>query len=187
MADIVLILILALFAYRGGKKGFVKTLLGIVSTLISLIFSMILYNPISKFLYMSSFGNGVKDYVYEFLVKNTESTSQLLENDVAVESASMLVMNVISFIIVIILAKIFTIILANILNITAKFPIIKQANKLLGMIAGFFSGLLICYIACGVLKTFSADFIKESILNSLVAIKLYENNIVFSMLSNFVK
>ena len=191
MADIIFIAVLILFAYLGAKKGLIKTLVGIASTVLSVILSMLLYNPISKILYDSSLGDSVKEYVREFLTGKAEGAAKLLITDAAVETASVLVMNIISFVVVIIASKILIILLSKILNIAAKFPIIKQANKLLGMIAGIISGILVCYIAVGVIMTLSSEgnafVIKESIENSYLAIKLCDKNIIYGILWSLLK
>ncbi len=188
MADFILILVLVLFALDGWKKGFIRTLLNLSSTVISLVFGIILYNPISKLLRESSLGDFVEENVYEFLLKSGE---ELLKTDIAVKTASSIVVNTISFIMVIILAKIFITILSKVLNIAARFPVIKQANKVLGVIVGIFSGLIVCYIAVGVIKNLSSNEIisqiNESIESSSLAIKFYEGNFVADILAKIMK
>ena len=53
MADIILILIIAIFAYSGARRGLVKTIFGVASTLLSLVLSIMLYNPVSRMIYNS--------------------------------------------------------------------------------------------------------------------------------------
>ncbi len=191
MADIIFIAILIIFAYLGAKKGLVKTLVGIASTVLSVILSMLLYNPVSKILYESSFGDSVKESVREFLAGKAEGAAKLLITDAAVETASVLVMNIISFVVVIIASKVLIILLSKILNIAAKFPVIKQANRLLGMLAGIISGILVCYIAIGIIMTLSPEgnvlAIKENIENSYLAVKLYDKNIIYGILWSLLK
>ncbi len=191
MADIILIIVLIIFAATGANRGLIKTLVGMTSTALSLVLSMILYSPISKALYESSFGDSVKEYVGELLMERAEGAAKLLVTDVTISAASTLAMNVIAFLIVIFVAKFGITFVSKILNVAAKFPVIKQANKLLGMVVGFVSGLLVCYIVAGVIKPISAEgnllIIKESIEDSLLAINLYSNNIVADLLMQFMK
>lgn len=191
MADIILIAILIIFAYVGAKRGLIKTLVGIASTVLSVILSMLLYNPVSEILYESSLGDSVKEYVREFLVGKAEGAAKLLITDAAVETASVLMMNIISFVVVIIASKVLIILISKILNIAAKFPVIKQANKLLGMLAGIISGILICYIAIGIIMTLSPEgnalAIKESVENSYLAVKLCDKNMIYGILWSLLK
>lgn len=191
MADIILILIVAFFTYMGAKRGLVKTLVGAVSTLISLMLSMLLYQPVSQMLYNSSLGDGIRKFVEEFLTKKLNSGVGLFMLEQAIETSTVLVMNVISFISVILAVKLIVIIFANILNITAKLPIIKQANKLLGMAAGALSGILVCYIIIGIIAALGAEgnisLMQESIKNSYFAINMYDNNFIANILSGFTR
>ena len=191
MADIILIAVLVIFAAMGAKKGLISTLVGVASTVLSLLLSLMLYNPVSKALFESQFGVNVKEFVHEMLLKNAEGAAKLLVTDATVEAASMLVMNVISFVAVILISKIAIMIVSHVLNFAAKLPVIKQANKLLGMVAGVLSGLLVCYIALGVIKALSPDgtalLLKDSIENSILAFQMYSDNIVFDALSSFMK
>lgn len=191
MADIILIAILIIFAYTGAKRGLIKTLVGIASTVLSLVLSMLLYNPVSKMLSESAFGENVKEYVREFLMAEAEGAAKLLITDAAVDTASLLVMNVISFVVVIVVSKILIIVLSKVLNIAAKLPVIKQANKLLGMVAGVLSGLLVCYIITGIIMALSPEgnilLMKESIENSYLAIKLCDKNFIYGILWSILK
>ncbi len=190
MADIALVLIIALFMLWGSKRGLIRTLVGAASTLLSLILSMVLYRPVSQFLYSSSVGDSVRAYVNELLVKNASGNAQLLINDALVEAASMIVMNVISFGAVIIIVKIAVSLLACVANITAKLPVLKQANSLLGMAAGALSGILVCYIVIGIVAALGGNEAlsgaAQSIEKSYLAINLYEDNIVAEVLSGFI-
>lgn len=189
MADIVLIVTVAFFTYWGAKRGLIKTLVGTVSTLISLVLSVLLYRPVSQALYNSSAGDSVREFVTGFLAEKMHNGIQPFMLDGAVETATSLVINVISFVLVIIAVKLIVIILANILNIAAKLPVIKQANKLLGMAAGALSGILACYIIAGVIAALDAEgsisLVQESIKNSYLVINMYDNNFIADILSGF--
>lgn len=190
MIDVVLILGLVAFSYFGWKKGFVKTLLGFASTIISLVFSIVLYNPIAQLISKSFIGDFVRENAYDFLSKSLQNGEQLLKTDIKVETASMLVINTISFVVVIILTKILVGVLTKVLDLAAKFPVIKQANKILGAAVGLISGLLTCYIIIGVLKNLSANDtvsqIVEGIENSAIAVKFYDSNFVSDILSKYL-
>lgn len=191
MADIILIVIIAFFAYMGAKHGLIKTLFGAVSTLISLVLSMLLYRPVSELLYNSTFGNSIKEFAGKLLAERMEQTAQLFLLDKAVETTAVLVMNVISFVIVIVAVKLIVIILANVLNIASKLPVIKQANKLFGMVAGALSGILVCYIIIGIVAALGGEenvsALQESIKSSFLAVNMYNNNLIKDVLSGFIK
>lgn len=190
MADIIVLLVVAVFAIIGARRGLIKTLVGAASTLISLILSMLLYKPVSEMLYNSTFGDAVKVQVEVWMTEQMGNAALLLQQQ-AVETAAMLLINVISFIVVILVVKIAVILIAKIANLTAKLPIIKQANSLLGMVAGAAGGLLVCYIVIGIIAALGSDVsfsaAIESVQKSILAIKLYEGNIITKFLSDFIK
>lgn len=191
MADIILIIFIALFAAAGAKKGLIKTLFGAVSTIISIVLSMAFYNPVSEILIKSSAGDLIRNSVSEIIKEKIQAGQQLPVFEQSVETLTALVINAISFVIVILAVKMLIMIASNVLNIVSKFPVIKQANKLLGMAAGVLSGILVCYIVIGVIATPGAEgnvkILQESIENSYLAVNLYENNMIAKVLSDFTK
>ena len=189
MADIILIIFIALFAAAGAKKGLIKTLFGAVSTVISIILSMVFYKPVSEILYKSLAGDLIRNSVSEIIKEKIQAGQQLPVFEQSVETLTSLVVNAISFVIVVLAVKLLIIVLSNVLNIVSKLPVIKQANKLLGMAAGVLSGIIVCYIVIGVIATLGAEgnvkILQESIQNSYLAVNLYENNMIAEVLSNF--
>ncbi len=190
MADIILIAVLLIFIRVGAKRGLIKTLFGAISTLLSLLLTAFIYHPVSQILYKSKVG----DYVREFLEKLFEEKIQrginIMMFDEAVETASILAINVLSFLVAVITIKLVLILISNALNITAKLPVIKQLNSILGMITGAAGGMLICYIIIGIIGVLNGEgnisIIQESIENSYLAIKMYENNFISNLLLGYL-
>ena len=56
MADLILIAVLAMFTLWGMRKGFISTLLGFASTIISFVLTSVLYKPVALVLYASPLG-----------------------------------------------------------------------------------------------------------------------------------
>lgn len=190
MADIILIAILIIFARLGAKRGLIKTLMGAVSTLLSLVLTALIYNPFSQMLYNSPVGEYVRGFVKRLFEEKTQNGIIIPLLDKAIETASMLIINIISFIIIIIAVKLILTFLSRFLNIAAKLPVIKQLNSLLGMFAGAVSGILICYIIVGIIGTLNGEgnisVLKESIENSYIAIKMYEDNFVSNLILSYL-
>ena len=191
MADLILILIVLLFVFFGARRGLVKTLMGMMSTVLSLVISMIIYSPVSKMLYESSIGDNIKLFVRDFMEQRMGDGAKYILTDTLVETSSMLVTNIISFIVVIIISKIAIILISNLLKLATMLPVIKQADMLLGGIVGALSGILVCYIIVGVIKGIAPQgyitTIKESIESSYLAIFLYEKNLVGEILTTINK
>ena len=190
MADIILIAVIIISIYIGAKRGLVRTLFTTLSTFISLILTALIYTPFSKALYNSPFGSYIKELTLNFFAEKFQNTPQLPMINHAAQTSSVLIVNIVSFVLVIIVIRIFLAFLFAILNITAKLPVIKQFNSILGMVIGAVGGILISYIAIGIIAALSGDgnigIIQESIQNSYFAIKIYNNNLVASLLLNFL-
>ena len=190
MADIILIAILIIFTRIGAKKGLIKTLFGAVSTLLSLLITALIYNPVSQILSNSEMGHFIRAFVRKALEQKAQKGTIIPFIDKATQTASMLIINIISFIIIIIVTRLILAFISRVLNIASKLPLIKQLNSILGIIAGALSGILVCYIVIGVIGALNGEgnisIMQESIESSYIAIKLYENNFVSNMLLSYL-
>lgn len=186
MADIILIAVIALFSYIGAKRGLIRTLVGILSTAVSLFVSMALYRPVAMALSNSPVGDYVREYITKLAAEKTGDMLSIIGNS-AIEAPTMLVINIISFAVVVVLTKVIISLVAGIMNVASKLPIIRQANALLGFSAGVISGLLVCYIAIGIIGAFETEesiiAAAQAIKDSLIASSLYEGNIIKEFLS----
>ena len=76
-------------------------------------------------------------------------------------------------------------IITIIMDIVSKLPVIKQANRLGGIIYGTFKGLLIVYTILAVVYLISPLItlpIIETMDKSIVTRKMYNNNIILKIL-----
>lgn len=182
MADICFIIILLIFGFSGYKRGFVRSILGMASTLLSLLLSILLVNPISQLLLESSLGNRVREFL---LSKATTESPIVLET--AIQSATSVFIKIIAFIAALILIKIVVKFITKVLNIAAKLPLIKQANSILGALIGVLVGVIVSYIIVGCISAFIAEDVflgfSEIISNSKIAYFLYKDNLVAEVLS----
>ena len=188
MTDLILLLILLLFSFIGFKRGFIRTVVGLTSTIISLILTALLYPQLSNAIYNSTIGDSIEEYFIELMSSGTEV--ELLAETTA-KTASVICINVISFLLVIIVIKMMLMLLLKSLNLIAKLPILRQANAVLGMCSGFVSGLLICYIIIGVVSALSTNgFIEpkwdEALKTSVLASLIYENNAITNILTDII-
>lgn len=190
MADIILVSVIAFFALRGAKRGFARSLVGIISTVLSLVISVLLYKGISGLMYASPIGDAVRGSVEGFLAENTSgAVSFIMNTQSGVDALTMLCVNALSFLIVIIVAKIIVSFIAGAINIAARLPLIKQANSLIGMAIGIISGAVFCYIAIGIIAAMGATFPNavKMIEGSVLSVTFYENNLITNILAAFMK
>lgn len=189
MADIILVVVLLIFVRIGAKKGLIRTLFGAISTLLSLFLTALIYHPFSQILHNSAVGDYVRKLVEKSFEQKIQEGAIIPLLDKATESASIIIINIISFIVIIIATRLILSILSRVLDIASKLPLIKQLNSILGMIAGSVSGFLLCYIIIGIIGALNGEgnisIMQKSIENSYIAIKMYENNFVSNMLLSY--
>lgn len=190
MADLILVCFIALFAFIGMKRGFIKTIVGLASTLISLSLTLLAYPVVSDFLHKLGVGEAITKTIFGVISKNEQGNLSLGIMEKTAEASSVVVVNVISFIAVIILAKFVLTILIKSLSIITKLPVIKQANSLLGMVVGFLSGILVSYTLIGILAALNGNnvilAVKEHLDSSLIAVLMYRDNAIAEVLSKFI-
>ena len=201
LADICVIAVVAGFMYIGYKSGFMRSFVKIASYVVSIIISFFMYPAISDLL--------VKTPLYEKLVELINQKYQLqplidvptdtfgiLQNYInqgvqtatagIAEAIATLLINILAFVIVLILSKLVIRIVGKAFNIFTKLPVIKQFNRLGGMVLGGISGVLVLYIACAVMFLFSPfdphSRIAYEIDHSTFASEIYENNIILNVL-----
>ena len=201
MADIILILIIVLSAYAGSKRGFIRSLVGMASTIASLFISMVLYNPVSNYIYNSSVGKSIEEAVAKFFEKNPPvdakemptilSSGAQAITDGATKTGTLIIIGILSFILVAVLSKLVIKVIMVVMNVASKLPIIKQANSLLGAFVGAISGAIICYVFIGVIRTLeesqSIVFITQMIKKSNIAILFYYDNYIANILDALFK
>lgn len=151
MGDIIILAIIVLSIYFGFRKGFLRSLTGALSTVISFALTIVLFKPIGNILSNSPVRESVFNKISGLLETSDNTTIKLfsaVQKD-GVEAVTELAINLISFIVVIIAVKIVLAIVLRAVKITAKLPLVKQVNSLLGGLFGLLGGILLCYIVIG--------------------------------------
>ena len=166
--SVVLILIVAIFAVIGAKKGFFATVAGFLSPLASLLLTVLFYKPVAAFLKSKLFANMVSDVPLPEIDASGDVISQLtglmeyLENNDLGEVTAAIRDNVMAEVLSIAIAIIglFLVLLIAIkivfrlLDLVAKLPVLKQANGLLGGIIGACEGFIWCWVFALVFGSF---------------------------------
>ena len=183
MADLIFALVLVLCVLIGLKRGFISSLVGVVSSVISFLLTAVLYRPMAVILKTSV----IYDKVEEFVVGNFENNPMA---SVAVPTAVELIMNVISFVILIVFVKIIVSLIASFSKITKNLPVIRHADSLLGGFLGFISGILICYVAVGVIMALGANDtypeLAGAVRGSYLASELIPGNFIRAILMSVI-
>ena len=178
MGDLVIALIIILSTLYGMKRGFLRAAAGAVSSFAATILSLVFYKPFSVLIFNSPIGEAVKKSIGEQLTGHAPENSTvgviLNSTDSFENAASVLAINAISFVLLALIIKIVVQAVIRIFILAGKLPLIKQANSLLGAVAGLAGGVIICYIlicfadavdGTGAFKAFS-EMINSSYLST---------------------
>ncbi|MBE7038856.1 MAG: CvpA family protein [Ruminococcaceae bacterium] len=207
MADLVIILFILFFVFLGYKKGLVNTLLNMCSYLLSIIGVAFLFKPFYEYLSKSPIGINITDKINTYLIEKfsdtvlsqlnipqifksgIEQSASLQENTISyalAQNITSAIFMILTFIILYFVIKILLKLMRAPLNFIASLPIIKQANKLCGLIFGAAMGFLWLYVITSIIGIFAfADVIKpvaDAINNSTVMKFLYDYNFLLGLI-----
>ncbi len=165
--DIIILIIIVLLGVLGAKRGFVKSVIGILSLAASVALAWMLYPVIAEILESV----GVKKAIYEAIYNNIasaigagkspdafpqiigqaiESGETAISQSVA-SSAAVTVLNAIAFVLVLVISKIVIFVASKILIKISNFSIIGFFNRIFGGLFGVLQGIIIVYIALTVI------------------------------------
>lgn len=156
--DGIIILFIILSVFLGCRKGLVSLGIHLVAFIVALIVAFILYRPIGNLVMSTTnIDESLQETIetkLEEIVGNEETEgigNSIIEdakNGAVSETAKSLSMNIIyggTIIILFIILRIALVFISAIANWIAKLPILKQANKLGGILYGLLRGILITY------------------------------------------
>ena len=201
LLDLIIIAFIAIFTFIGYKKGLIKVAFGLVSFILALVISVILYKPVSNFIInYTSIDNNIETAVEERLsspyttdeetqniVSNYYSNIKSASTSVIANGISKTIINVGCMIIVFIITKLILLFFKFSGDLIAKLPLIKQINHAGGFLYGLLKGFIIIYLLLALIALFSPiiniDNILEIINKSIITNIMYNNNIIFILFS----
>lgn len=210
IVDIIVIAIIALSVFFGYRKGLIALAIQLCAVIIALVATLVLYKPISALIIdNTSLDENIQNAIIEKAQNNNENNSQenttqnttqnneLANRDnidgteesniinIMPEVAKQISINIINIGVMLILyfgIKIALHFVTALANIVAKIPIIKQLNKLGGVIYGLLRGILLIYVVL-LLISFAGQINPENTLHkqineSFITKEMYEHNII---------
>lgn len=203
IADLIIIIIIALCTFVGYKRGLIKVAIKLLSFIIAIIIALTLYKPTANYIIQNTeIDDNIQNAITEKIlpegateedeVEITTNIPEMIlegaENTVKSISATLTtkLIEILSLIAIFIITKIILRVITLISNLIEKIPVIKQFNKAGGTIYGIIQGFLVCFTILAVISLIS-PFINqtyiEMINNSFLASKLYDNNILLNIIS----
>ena len=200
--DLILIGIIALFTFIGYKQGLVKAAIKILSFIIAIIISIILYKPVSAIVIKNtSIDDKIKNVIVENVKleekENAEKSNIIKDNlsnkiiaganntvEEVADSFTVKLIEIAVILVLYIIARIILKFISALSDLITNLPILKQANKTGGIIYGFLKGVLIIYVLLAIIylisPIISAD-IFGIIDNTIIAKEIYNNNILLTI------
>lgn len=208
--DLIIVGIIALCVIVGYAKGLTGALIKIVSFVLSLIIAFILYMPISNYIINNTqIDDMIENTIRESILKNDDQTKKeenmptaitdyinqkvedasnsVKENVVnsTAKDVSQTIVRAGTWIMLFIIARIALIVLKFITALIAKLPVIKQFDKLGGIIYGLLEGLVITYFALALISfitPMTKGKLSSDINKSYIGSGMYNNNLLLKII-----
>lgn len=212
--DIIILSLIALCVILGYKKGLTKCVIKILSFVIALVVAFILFKPVSNLIInnttiddniRNSIINLIQDdveqngkisedtslpqsmieYINESIETSVNQTKMTVVNTVANE-ISVGIVNVCVAIGLFIIVRIALIFVKALSSIITDLPIIKQVDKVGGILYGLFEALIIIFVIFAIISFISpmieSSGLIEVINKSIIGTVLYNNNLLLKII-----
>lgn len=207
--DIIIIAIIAISIFLGYKKGLIKVAVKLFAFLIAIIVSLMFYKPVTNIIINNTeideniekaiIENGTKkieesneeeknNFLEEMqqYIGNavTQTQNEIVEN--AAKEISIKLINIIAIVGLFIGTRLILILLTFISDLITNLPIIKQFNKIGGIIYGAIRGLVLIYailaIAYLVVSISANNTVYNAINSTIITQFMYKNNILLNII-----
>lgn len=209
IVDLIIVGILVLCVFLGYKRGLTGSLLKIVTFLLALIIAFILFKPVSNFIINNtkldeSLESSIKSMFLEVEENDTSSNmptamtdyiNKVIEDaaddaktavvETAARDVAISIINLGVVIVVYIIARIILIFVKGIASLITKLPVIKQFDKLGGIIFGLLKALVIIYVILAIISFVSPVITDSGVIDainqSFIGKGMYNNNILLEI------
>lgn len=210
IVDLVIIAIIALCIIIGYIKGLTGSLIKILSFVLSLVVAFVLFVPVSSFIINNTeidenleksireivikqeenketkeeMPTAITDYINQKVEEASEQAKEAIVDSTAKE-VTIMIIKAGTWIALFIIARILFILLKFVTALIAKLPVIKQCDKLGGIIYGLLEGLIITYVALAIISfvtPMTKGTLSESINKSYIGSFMYQHNILLNII-----
>ena len=207
IVDLVIVAVIALCIIVGYLKGLTGSLIKIVSFVLSLVIAFVLFAPISNFVINNTqidenietairqtiTSEDEKDEkmptaITEYINQKVEEVAQDAKEGVVDSTAKEVSITIVkagTWIALFLVARIALICLRFITSLITKLPVIKQFDKVGGIIYGLIEGLIITYFALALISFITPmtnGTLSENINKSYVGSQMYNHNLLLNII-----
>ena len=207
IVDLVILAIFIICIIIGYVRGLPGSIIKILSFVLSIVIAFILFVPISNLIINNTqiddnleqsiremiIGNNeeeqkmpeaITDYIQQQVESASDSAKEAIADSTARE-VSLTIVKAGTWIVLFIVARILLIFLRFITALIAKLPVIKQFDKLGGIIYGVIEGLIIIYVLLAIISFVSPmtnGALTNAIEQSYVGSMMYNNNLLLEII-----
>jgi len=196
LLDLIVLVIIALSTFIGYKKGLIKVAFGLVSFILAIVLSVILYKPVSNFIIEYT---PIDDYIEQTIserLDSPETTDEETENIVSnyynnikntttntiADGISKTIINISCMLIVFVISKLVLLLFKWLGDLIARLPLIKQLNEAGGLLYGLLRGFILIYGMLALIAIISPiidmNNIVSMINNTIITNIMYNYNII---------
>lgn len=206
--DFIIVAVIAICIIIGYVRGLTGCLIKILSFVLSLVIAFILFVPVSNFVIENTqIDENLEKSIREMIISDNKSSEEEMPTAMSdyinkkaeeiVDNAKEEVVNATArdisqtivkagtWIALFIVARIALIFLKLITSLISKLPVIKQCDKLGGIIYGVLEGLLITYFALAVISFITPitnKNLSENINKSYLGSQMYNHNLLLKII-----
>ena len=209
IVDLIIVGILVLCVFLGYKRGLTGSLLKIVTFLLALIIAFILFKPVSNIIInntkldenlessiksmfleveendtSSNMPTAMTDYINK-VIEDAADDAKTAVVETAARDVAISIINLGVVIVVYIIARIILIFVKGIASLITKLPVIKQFDKLGGIIFGLLKALVIIYVILAIISFVSTVITDSGVIDainqSFIGKGMYNNNILLEI------
>lgn len=206
--DLIIVAVIAICIIIGYVRGLTGCLIKILSFVLSLVIAFILFVPVSNFVIENTqIDENLEKSIREMLISDNKSSEkemptamsdyinkkaeEIVDNakeevvNATARDISQTIVKAGTWIALFIVARIALIFLKLITSLISKLPVIKQCDKLGGIIYGVLEGLLITYFALAVISFITPitnKNLSENINKSYLGSQMYNHNLLLKII-----
>ena len=192
--DVGIILFVGITTFIGYKLGLIKVAFGIVSFVIAILISLLLYRPISNIITNHTpIPEKIETQIESRLTSESKESTTFIDNfyhnaknasaKMIAKNITLTIINIGSALIVFLLVRIILLFLKMSTDLIAKLPLIKQCNQVGGFLYGIIAGFILVYLIFTIISILSPlidlDSFLKVINSSIIGNIMYNNNIIF--------
>ena len=187
MLDLIVILVILIYAFNGWRRGLILSVFSILGYILSLIVAREFSPVFTKYVVLNT---GFDTWLDSILSKGIRSVTQMnVPTSAGSDLATNTIINVICFFIIFAVTSMVIFNIARLVNGVGRLPVIGELNSLGGLVFGTVKGLLLIFIVLAlsqIIVTTGNTQLGQKIEGTIVVKSMYHNNPILYVIKEIV-